>query len=396
MRGDAGLAATLRRVFDREIPTYLTPDALVVCLRTVWPDRSTRALRALAAKWALHLAMTRQDHDALDSGARCRQFRNHHPLGALAASGRGVVVISFHFGPFRYVPYELIHLGFNVDAFMSGLLVKSEGASWEALTSRSGRTLRTLDAERPISALHALRGLRAGHAVMVYADAELGGDASSPEAGRVTVDFLGIPMSYRPGPVYLAWRAQAPIVLAVASRSVTGGRRVEFSDPLPPPASSDEAHLGDRLRECFAWYEERVRAAPHLWSGWAMPSYCWSELGKAPTVRASEYQAETEQIRGKLEAPRTNERSRTGAGLGRTLRSDPTETAILELGGEHILLHGRSRRFIKGTPLCCDLVRAAYDRLPIDATTSDRFGVNADQLAPEIARLVLAELAQIS
>jgi len=356
-----------------------------VSFRTAWPDESATNLRHRVTKWIRHYQRATADHELLLKGGRCAPAKN---LGGLASrEGRGVVVFTLHHGPFYYVPLELAHVRGNVDVIM-GEFQRRKSTMWDHLPRLVGAELRCLAAESATSLLAARRGLRAGHTLVIYLDGEIGARTEAAEGRSVRVEFLSLPLELRVGGLLLASRAEVPIVLALASHGRFGRREIEYSPAIAPPSDeSDEAVLRS-MQEILSWFEARVRAHPEQWLGWATPTVCWAEVGTAPRASVEEWHARRRQVQGLLSAPLARRRQTK-------LHADPTEVGLLDDDDAHVIMHGRTRRFLRGSRLSTSVLRAAYRGLPLAAGAQEQFGVTLGELTDEVVRLTLAGLCRI-
>ncbi len=334
----------------------------------------------------LRYALIQRDHQLLHRGAGCGRVRGGEAIARLAAAGQGCLVLSFHFGPFHYLAIELARLGYDVDVIMSGRFLRGGDRGWEAAVRRAGSTLRCLDAELPNTLLAAARAMAAGRAVVVLVDAELGAARTARHERLLELDFLDIPMGFRLAPLLLAARTSTPIAFARTNHALRTGREITFTEPMPV---ADEGEARVVLERAVRWFEAEVARTPEEWLGWATPTFCWTSVGEAPRVTKKDLGERTAELREILE------RETPPRGARWSLYSDPTEVAVIEFADAPALLHGRARRFIKADALTVALVKAAHDRLRLDAGTAAHFDASAERLAEMIARLTLSDLAQL-
>ncbi|MFN8548403.1 MAG: hypothetical protein U0527_10715 [Candidatus Eisenbacteria bacterium] len=98
--------------------------------------------------------------------------------------------------------------------------------------------------------------------------------------------------------------------------------------------------------------------------------------------------ARRREVQGLLSAPPARRRQAK-------LHADPTEVGLLDDEDAHVIMHGRTRRFLRGSQLSTSVLRAAYRGLPLAAGTQERFGVTMGELTDEVVRLTLAGLCRI-
>ncbi len=371
---------------SRAGPYGMLMDLLPVSISTSFAaERTPAELRELARRYVVSYELTQLDHDDLDRGGRCHEVIHTAPLHELKRRATGVVVCSLHFGPFFYVPLELIQLGFNVCTFTTAALRRRRDVNWHRVVAGLPHRLETLPAQSPRSLIHALRRVREGDLALIYADGQAGvGATQDGRHERAEFEFLSMPVGIRTGPSYLARRAGVPVLLALTRRDGLGRRVLEFSDLLPPPHDDSHETLEAHTREMYRWLEERVRRSPEQWFGWIMPFLMWSQTGSAPRVEAEALERERQRIRRLLES---------GAGKA-VLRADPTRVASLETRGEWVIVDGPARRIMAASALSAELLSAARRGVRLDQLRGE-FDVDPATLGLEVARLTLAGLARL-
>lgn len=217
--------------------------------------------------------------------------------------------------------------------------------------------------------------------VVLYMDGQHGA-GERRDQHRADFRFCGSELFMRTGPAFLARRAGVPILPAIAFRQGLARRVVEFGAPLPPPDGDDEASLVARTAELYRWFEPHVHEHPEQWPGWLYPIMHWRATGSTPTATRAEYDAAVA-------------RAASGLAGGRaTLQCDPTRTGWIEVSREILLVHGPSRRVLQGDPTTRALLSAAERRVRL-RDLPRRLGESPEALAPQVARLTLAGLAEL-
>jgi lauroyl/myristoyl acyltransferase len=359
---------------------------LPVSLATVFgPIRTPAQIRAMSGRCLFEIRMNRAANRDLAFGARCREVRNAQAVLGLRRRGDGAVVCGFHLGPFHYATTELAHLDDGVHVFAADHLAKGEAAFWMRTARVHGIDVEILSNARIRSMIRAVRALKAGRRVVIYADAPSRlGPTLQKQDHTVDVEFLGLPFRMRMGPAFLSQRAEVPMIFAATYRDGLFRKVVEFSDPLAPPARRSLEAVAGRIREMYAWFEERVRRHPEQWDGWLHHLAYWSETGKVDPVSQDRWDEESRRIRGLLETDGRRVR----------LKAEKTHVAWVEGDRSRLIFHGPRRLLLKGTAASCDLLDAAYDATPL-ALLPGRVALDPDTLCREVARLVLAGLAEI-
>lgn len=354
---------------------------IVVMVATSFPDRSPAWRRAFTRR---HLAATA--HLALDMkdvgrGRGADVVRHREPLRALLRQRRGVVVCSIHMGPFPFVPLTLAEEGATVMLYATPDMQRQGHAMWEASAERIGATFEVLSPTSVRDAARALRGLREGRVLSILMD---GQHSANRDVHRTDLAFLGADFCMRTGPVVLAARARAPIVLAATWWRGAAQRVLEFSDAFEPPHSEDEVGIVACTRELYRWFEPRVASRAHQWNGWTWPIQHWRESGRAPTAtRADLERAQARALR-----------ALNGEARGARLLADDTLCATYGEPPHLLLVQGDARRVMRGSPESAGLLEAAF-RSPRAAELPRRLGAPAEALAPELARLVLAGMVRL-
>lgn len=174
--------------------------------------------------------------------------------GALA-EGRGVVVVTGHFGSWEVAARLLAGLGRPVHMVTAHELNPSVRAFMHALRTRHG--FEVIYSDRSLlTGLPILRALRRHEIVGMQIE------PWGPLPGSHAVEFCGRPTHFQLGPFAVARVARAPIVPVFALR--TGIRRYEVRvvgrfDPTTP------AETVAALTATVGAYEELVRAHPAQW-----------------------------------------------------------------------------------------------------------------------------------
>ncbi len=248
-----------RFAFDRGLRRRVAEENVRARLAVEDPEEARRIAReSYAVMGRTFAGLLRGDRvpepetDRLLSPGQADTFRNLH------AEGKGVVLVSGHFGDWELMLLAAARLGLPMAALAGDQANPSVDAAVRRLRREAGIT--------PLSARSglrdALRFLRRGGLVATL------GDQDARRKG-IFLDFLGTPASTHTGVFSLALRAGSPVLFGVCvdrdGRPETRPLRIWRPDDAP----TGEA---DALRHGAAWYnralEEEVRDAPgnYFWA----------------------------------------------------------------------------------------------------------------------------------
>ncbi|HSM14037.1 MAG TPA: lysophospholipid acyltransferase family protein [Thermoanaerobaculia bacterium] len=176
-------------------------------------------------------------------------------LAAAEAPGRGVVLLTAHYGTWEIAPQA-------VSQARGPLAVVGRPADnphvdreIRALRERFGN--RMLDKRGSVREL--FRILRGGGRVGLLIDQRV-----RPEEG-IDVPFFGRPALTSPIVARLALRTRAPIVLVFAEPEPEGRYRVEIHPAIEPEGPDDDAATYELTRRCLEACERVIRARPERW-----------------------------------------------------------------------------------------------------------------------------------
>jgi KDO2-lipid IV(A) lauroyltransferase len=236
--------------------------------RRVALDNLEQALPELAAGERRHLVARCFRHfggvfaDVLSSRRfdlpeLCRrgEVRGLAHLRQAESAGRGVIVLSAHFGNWEVVPYYLTVAG--------GPLAVVGRAADNPHFDRALRRLRERFGNRALDKRGAVREMfrvvRAGGRLGLLIDQRVRAEEA------IEIDFFGRPALTSPIVARVALKTGASIVPVFGDHLPEGRYRVEIRPPIAPPGGDDEAATRELTRRCLAVCEEVVRAAPARW-----------------------------------------------------------------------------------------------------------------------------------
>lgn len=250
-------------------------DALRDNLRHVVPDAGDRELRRIVRRNVRHLTRGWVDVMAipLDPSATTRRLREvdlHHYTDALAR-GRGVVVVSMHFGaweaglaawnggggPLALLAEQLRPQRlFEAIAGARGALgVKVIPIDTEAMKEADAQTARRLGAA---AMREVFRHLRLGGGIAIAIDRDLTGTGTY-------VPFFGQPARIPLGVVEVAMRSGAAIVPVALLRTSWGVEGLVFPEEVYDADASRGEEAARVARDILTTFEQVIRAHPDQW-----------------------------------------------------------------------------------------------------------------------------------
>ncbi len=176
-------------------------------------------------------------------------------VAAARARGKGVVLLTGHYGAFDLAGATVARHGHPVHFFVRGQSNPLVDAELQGRRAQLGAGV----VPHGIGVRGALRALRMNACVALVAD---------QDAGRrgIFVDFFGTPASTPPGPAELCVRTGAPLVLGYLVRRGDGSYEGHMLPPIDPPASGDDAADVRVLTQLHATaLESWIRERPEQW-----------------------------------------------------------------------------------------------------------------------------------
>jgi lauroyl/myristoyl acyltransferase len=231
---------------------------LAVVRGTVPDDPSLRPLARQAfvtdaTNWMDTLRIAHTSPDVLVRAVAVDHFER---LEAAAALGQGVVLLTMHLGNYDLVGQYLMAKGYRLTIPVERMVPPRLFDYLCRLRGANGINLVPLDrAPREM-----IRALRKGELVGVAGDRMVG------DAGGMTVEFFGRPAVLPHGPVSLARRTGAPLLIGVGIRQGLDRFVGHVVGPIPMTKTAD-AHADDRenLRRVTREMERLVEQYPGQW-----------------------------------------------------------------------------------------------------------------------------------
>jgi Kdo2-lipid IVA lauroyltransferase/acyltransferase len=229
-------------------------------LRLTFPEKSHEELRAiLDACWRHFGGQTvgyiRRQQLPPDEAIRDVEYVNLEILREAEALGRGVVVISAHYGSWEVAGLTVMTLSQDVRTVARKLDNDYLERDLAASRKRTGATvINRRKAARPL-----MKALAEKAIVVMLPD-----QAVLPREG-ILVPFLGRPAWTTPAPARLAVHHESPIVFAFCIPDGTG-HRLEFEGPIRidrlTEAERDPVSLTQRINDVIG---RRIIERPELW-----------------------------------------------------------------------------------------------------------------------------------
>ncbi len=229
-------------------------------LRATFPERDERALREILDKCWRHfgrelLQYLHLRNASLEELAAACPFVNEHLLEEATARGKGVLLLSAHWGGWEIGGLALMSLVRNVRTVARPLDNELLERDLQVLRAKTGAEV--VDRRRAARAL--MRGLAENAVVVLLPD-----QAVLPREG-VLVPFLGRPAWTTPAPAKMAMRAGSTIVFAFCKAD--GLRhQIEFEEPIRVDELTDDekdpVNLTKRINDVIS---ARIMARPELY-----------------------------------------------------------------------------------------------------------------------------------
>lgn len=203
-------------------------------------------------------------------------------IGAALVRGRGVILVTCHFGNWDVAARTLARYGRPLNLVMAREV--NDTTAEYVRRERESADVRVLLSDGSVYAPFAiLRALRRNEIVALQLDRPLGGPGSRP------VEFFGSPALFQAGPLHLARTAGAPVVPVFVVRLAARRYRVVLGTERHVPRSADPEEIDSILTAIVGEFEALVRRHPEQWFQFAP---FWQENvlsagGCAPAKRGS-------------------------------------------------------------------------------------------------------------
>lgn len=191
--------------------------------------------------------------------------------------GRGVILVTGHFGAVEFLPAVLAAHGYPVSIIMR---FQTQSLQTSLLQRATLADLELIDADKGNVLVAALKALKQGRILITECD-EFEQWRPNP---KQEINFLGSSLAYDRTLDILQLRSGAPVILALVKREEEKRYQLHFS-PIATATGPEKKGVGE---QCLELLEAAIYAAPGQW-------YQWKEFGKMiyPHLKENscEYQA---------------------------------------------------------------------------------------------------------
>lgn len=179
-------------------------------------------------------------------------------------NGRGVIILTAHFGNWELLGYTLVKLGVPLYVIARPQALNQMTDLMNSFRSRRG--VKVLMAN---NLSESLRLLGQGKAIAILADLD------AKERGY-QVPFFGRPASFYPTPVILSVRTKAPLLPIFLERQPDDSHFLRIE---PPIEWQPKETMAVRIRKYVERYEAAIRRRPDLWV-WFHERYAMAHLAR--------------------------------------------------------------------------------------------------------------------
>ncbi|MFZ2603765.1 MAG: lysophospholipid acyltransferase family protein [Candidatus Omnitrophota bacterium] len=190
---------------------------------------------------------------------QCIGFENKKHLDAALARGKGVILVSAHFGNFPLLLSRLSQEGYNI----SGIMRPMRDARVEKifLQKREKYHVKTIYSQpRNVCVERTIRALRNNEIVFIHIDQNFG-------TGGVFVNFFGRQAATATGPIIFAQRTQASLLPCFILRQKNNHHKIVFEPPLDlKEGKSPKETVLINIQRLTDIIESYIRRYPAEWS----------------------------------------------------------------------------------------------------------------------------------
>ncbi|MGI8970177.1 MAG: lysophospholipid acyltransferase family protein [Dehalococcoidia bacterium] len=229
-------------------------------LRRAFPELAPEEIERLVRRCFQHQALTlieflqMADWDGAEIERRVQEKGLAH-LEAAFSVGRGVILISAHYGNWELAAARIVRAGYAVNVVARDADDAETNALLHGIRHAAGYQV----IPRQNAARGVLACLRRNEVVVILMD-------QNTTQGEVYVDFFGHPAATTPGPAVLARRTGAPLVPGFIRRLGDGTYIGELLEPLEWEATDDpERDVQEITQRLTATIEAWIREEPEQW-----------------------------------------------------------------------------------------------------------------------------------
>jgi lauroyl/myristoyl acyltransferase len=238
----------LRRILTHNIRHVLGPDASEAEVRTLVRQACVNIAKG-------HYDLFRVSRLSTDEIKKMVQIEGMEHMEEALARGKGVVVISAHFGNVDLVAQ--VPLAYGIPIIGAALHVTPERLFRYALKLRQSHGLRLIPADGPL--LELFRALKRGEIVALPCDRAIADNTRE-------VDLFGLPARLPDGPLRVALRTGAAVVPAFALRLPDDSFVVQIEPALELPQTDDlEAAMATGMSLVVSALERHISRHPEQW-----------------------------------------------------------------------------------------------------------------------------------
>ncbi|MBP7830710.1 MAG: lysophospholipid acyltransferase family protein [Kiritimatiellae bacterium] len=172
-------------------------------------------------------------------------------LDQAAAAGRGVVLVTAHFGNWELGGAVIAGLGCPVSAVVLPQRLEKLNRLFQGQRERRGIKVIPMGS----SAFNLIRCLKKKEFLALLADRDFTGTSDKAE-------FFGRPARMPVGPAWLSWKTGAPVLVGFLIREVDDTFRLRFYPPILPAAEPSMEAVAARIR---AVLEKEIAERPYQW-----------------------------------------------------------------------------------------------------------------------------------
>ena len=184
------------------------------------------------------------------------RFEGQEHYEAAFARGKGVILITGHYGNWEMMGPRLARAGYQVSAVSRTADDPGLEHMIESIRTRCG----LLQIPRRQAARQGLAALRRNEILAILID-------QNAAEGGVFVPFFGYPASTATGPAVFALKTGAALLPTFCVREADGTHRMIARPPIyPEPTGDREADVLRLTAEVTRSIEQQIRERPELWS----------------------------------------------------------------------------------------------------------------------------------